>query len=94
MSLLNYKIINDIDILKDIIDENNIIIMNWSSSNNYAYLNNNEIVVNRLNINIINSLDKLYILEIGDTPISKQIKTPILKYEDEDKLIFNFIKQS
>lgn len=91
MGLINYKIINDLDIIKEHITNNNIIIMNWSSSINYCYKNNNEIVVNKYNTNIINNLDKDYILLVGDTGISNKIKKPIYKYEHEELVIFNYL---
>ena len=91
MGLINYKIINDLDIIKDHVTDNNIIIMNWSSSINYCYKNNDEIVVNKYNTNIINNLDKDYILLVGDTGISNKIKKPIYKYEHEDLVIFNYL---
>lgn len=94
MGLLNYKIITDIDILKKHLNEDNIIIMNWSSSINYCYLNCNEIVINRFNKNIINHLDKKYILTCGDTETHLKSNIPIYNYEDTDKLIFNFLKES
>lgn len=91
MGLINYKIINDLDIIKKHVTNDNIIIMNWSSSINYCYKNNNEIVVNRYNTNIINSLDKKYILTIGDADISNKIKKPIYKYEFDELVIFNYL---
>lgn len=91
MGLINYKIINDLDIIKKHVTDDNVIIMNWSSSINYCYKNNNEIVVNKYNTNIINSLDKKYILTIGDTDISNKIKKPIYKYEFDEKVIFNYL---
>ena len=91
MGLINYKIINDLDIIKKHVTDDNIVIMNWSSSINYCYKNNNEIVVNKYNTNIINSLDKKYILTIGDTDISNKIKKPIYKYEFDEKVIFNYL---
>ena len=91
MGLINYKIINDLDIIKKHVTDDNIVIMNWSSSINYCYKNNNEMVVNKYNTNIINSLDKKYILTIGDTDISNKIKKPIYKYEFDEKVIFNYL---
>ena len=91
MGLINYKIINDLDIIKKHVTDDNIVIMNWSSSINYCYKNNNEMVVNKYNTNIINSLDKKYILTIGDTDISNKIKKPIYKYEHEELVIFNYL---
>lgn len=91
MGLINYKIINDLDIIKKHVTDDNVIIMNWSSSINYCYKNNNEIVVNKYNTNIINNLDKKYILTIGDTDISNKIKKPIYKYEFDEKVIFNYL---
>ncbi len=94
MGLLNYKIITDIDLLKEHINNENIIIMNWSSSINYCYLNCNEIVINRYNKNIINSLDKKYILTCGDTEINLTSKIPIYNYENNELVIFNFLEES
>lgn len=91
MGLINYKIINDLDIIEKHVTEDNIIIMNWSSSINYCYKNNGEIVVNKYNTNIINSLDKDYILLVGDTNLSNKIKKPIYKYEHEELVIFNYL---
>lgn len=91
MGLLNFKIKNDLDYIKNYLNEENIIIMNWSSSINYAYINNGEIVINKFNDKIINSLDKKYILLIGDTEITNKIKIPIYRYENEDNVLFNFI---
>ena len=89
IGLLNYKIIRDIDIIKNIIDENNIIISNWSSSITYTYFNGKELLTYPLNINIINTLNKKYIIAIGDQELSKRIKLPIYKMEEQDKVIFN-----
>lgn len=91
IGVLDYKIINDLDLAKKLINEDNILIFNWSSSINYAYLNGKEIVVNPYNTNIINSLNKKYILLIGDTPISSKIKAPIYEYEYHDNVIFNVL---
>lgn len=91
MGLLNYKITTDLDYIKKELNEDNIIIMNWSSSINYAYINNNEIIVNKLNVEIINSLNKKYILLCGDTEVSNKIKTPIYTYEYGSNVLFNFI---
>lgn len=94
MGLLSYKIINDIDILKNHLKEDNLIIMNWSSSINYCYINHNEIVVNRLNEKIINNLNKNYILMCGDLEIKLKTKTPVFYYENNQFVIFNFLKES
>lgn len=94
MGLLNYKIITDVDILKTHLNEDNLIIMNWSSSTNYCYLNNGEVVINRFNQNIINNLDKKYIITIGDEEIHFNTKTPVYNYEDRENVIFNFLKES
>ena len=91
MGLINYKIINDLDIIKKHVTDNNIIIMNWSSSINYCFKLDNNIVVNKYNTNVINNLDKDYILTIGDTFISNKIKKPIYKYEHEELVIFNYL---
>lgn len=89
IGILDYKIIHDIDLIKYMINEENIVICNWSSTITYSYLNNSEIITNPLNINIINNLDKKYILIIGDEPLSKNINKPIYKMENSDKVIFN-----
>lgn len=94
MGLLNYKIINDIDILKNHLNDDNIIVMNWSSSTNYCYINNNEIVINKFNEKIINNLNKNYILMCGDTNTIIRTNIPVYYYEDKDNNIFNFIKES
>lgn len=65
--------------------------MNWSSSTNYAYLNNKEVIVEPLNINIINRLDKKYIMLAGDEEISSKIKIPIYNFEYKDQVIFNYL---
>lgn len=91
IGLVNYKIINDLDILKSHLNEDNIIIMNWSSSSNYAYINNNEIICHPFNLNIVNKLNKKYILLSGDTGVSDKIKLPIYHYEHDDYVIFNYI---
>ena len=91
LGLINYKVINDLDIINKIIDEDNIIVMNWSSTMNYAYKLENQINIYPLNINIINTLKKKYILLVGDTDISSRIKIPIYKPEYEELVIFNYI---
>ncbi len=91
IGILDYKIINDLDLAKQLINTENIVIFNWTSSINYAYLNGKEIVVNPYNTNVINSLNKKYILLIGDTPISQNIKKPIYEYEYHDNVIFNVL---
>lgn len=63
--------------------------MNWSSSINYAYINNNEIVIYPFNTNVINSLNKKYILLVGDTPISKRITVPVYDMEFKENVIYN-----
>lgn len=94
MGLLSYKIINDLDIIKNHLNEENIIIMNWSSSINYCYINNNEIVINPFNEKIISRLNKNYILTCGDAEISLKTRTPIYSYENKENVIFNFLKES
>lgn len=94
MGLLNYKIITDAEILKHHLNEKNLIIMNWSSSINYCYLNCKEVVINKFNNRIINSLDKKYILTCGDTETHIKTEIPIFNYEDSDKVIFNFLEES
>lgn len=89
LGLIDYEITSDLEFIKNIINDENIIIMNWSSSINYAYINNNEICIYPFNANIINTLDKKYILLVGDTNISKRIKIPIYDMEYKDKVIYN-----
>lgn len=89
IGILDYKIIHDIDLIKYMINDENIVICNWSSTITYSYLNNSEIITNLLNINVINNLDKRYVLIIGDEPLSKSINKPIYKMEHSDKVIFN-----
>ncbi len=94
MGLLNYKIITDIDLAKNILNNDNIIIFNWYSSINYCYINNQEIVINRYNSNIIESLNKKYILLIGDYPLNNKFKIPIYYFEDKNNILFNLIEES
>ncbi len=94
MGLLNYKIVNDIDIIKHKLTNDNLIIMNWNSSLNYCYVNNNEVVVSRYNPRIINQLNKKYALTCGDEQYNYSIETPIFDYENKKLLIFNFIEES
>lgn len=89
LGILDYEIINDLDLIKNIVNEENIIVMNWSSSINYAYINNNEIVIYPFNTNVINSLNKKYILLVGDTPISKRITVPVYDMEFKENVIYN-----
>lgn len=89
LGLLDYEITSDLEFIKNIINDENIIVMNWSSSINYAYINNNEICIYPFNANIINTLDKKYILLVGDTNISKRIKIPVYDMEYKDKVIYN-----
>ncbi len=91
MGLVNYKIIDDIALVKSKLTDDNIIILNWSSSCNYVYLNNQEIICTPLNINIVNRLPKKYILLAGDTPVSNRLSLPIYHYEESDKVIFNYM---
>lgn len=91
MGLISYQIISDLDIIKKHLNNENIIIMNWTSSISYAYLNNNDIVCCPLNINIINRLDKQYIMLVGDTKISEKIKIPIYQFEYGENVIFNYL---
>ena len=91
VGLVDYKMISDIDLIKDKLTEDNIVVLNWSSSMNYVYLLGREIVVEPLNTNIINRLDKKYIMLAGDTPISSKIKIPIYNFEYGDNVIFNYI---
>lgn len=91
IGVLDYKIITDIDLAKVKLNDDNIIIFNWSSSTKYAYLNNKEIIINPFNTNIINSLNKKYILLLGDTPISSRITKPVYEYEYHEKVIFNVL---
>lgn len=94
MGLLNYKIISDIDIVKNHLNEENLIIMNWSSSIHYCYINNHEIVINNFNAKIIDNLKKKYVLICGDYPLDLQLKTPIYYYEDRNNMLFSFLEES
>lgn len=94
MGLLNYKIITDIDIIKKYLNEDNIVVMNWSSSLNYCYLNNKDIVINKFNTNIINNLNKKYILLCGDTPINYKLNKKVYSFENESNIIFNYLEKS
>lgn len=94
MGLLNYKIISDIDIVKSHLNDENIIIMNWSSSIHYCYINNHEIVINKFNSKIIDNLKKKYVLICGDYPLDLKIKTPIFYYEDKSNILFSFLEES
>lgn len=79
---------NDLSIIESIINENNIVILSWSSGINYCYLNNNEIVVNKFNSKVINNLEKKYIIYIGDTDITDELNKPIYKYENNITYLF------
>lgn len=94
MGLLNYKIISDIDIVKNHLTDENVIIMNWSSSIHYCYINNNEIVINNFNAKIIDKLKKKYVLICGDYPLDLELKTPIYYYEDRSNMLFSFLEES
>lgn len=91
IGLLNYKIINDLDLIKNELNNENIILLNWSSSINYCYLLNGNIRVYPFNSKIINNLKRKYILAIGDTLIPNNIKIPVYQYEDENLILFNII---
>lgn len=79
---------NDLNIIESIINENNIIILSWSSGIYYCYLNDNNIVLNKYNSKIINSLDKTYIVYIGDTDIPDKLNKPMYKYENNITYLF------
>lgn len=89
--LLNYKIINDLYFIKNIINEDNIVISNWSSSITYSYLENQEIKTYIYNQKRINLLDKKYIILIGDTQISNKFNKPIYRLENKKNVIFDCI---
>lgn len=93
IGILDYRIRNDVDIVKNHLNEDNIIIFNWSSSTNYCYLNKNEVIVCPLNVKVLNQLEKKYALLAGDMDLPKNIKIPVYHYENEFHTIFNFIKQ-
>jgi hypothetical protein len=82
IGLLNYKIINDIDIIKEELNKDNIIIMSWNSSINYCYLDNENIIVNKYNNKIINNLNKKYIILIGDNILKDKFNKPVYTYEN------------
>lgn len=88
IGLLNYRIKSDIDVIKDVLNEDNIILLSWTSGIYYCYKNNNEIVVNKYNNKVINNLRKKYIINIGDTEVSDNFNKPIYKYEDNINFIF------
>ena len=88
IGLLNYRIINDVSIVKDLLNDDNIILFSWTSGIYYCYLNNNEIVVNKYNNKVINNLKKKYIINIGDTEVNDKFNKPIYKYEDNINFIF------
>lgn len=94
MGLLDYRIITDIDIVKKYLNEENIIIMNWSSSTNYCYKNNDEIIISKFNLNVINKLNKKYILLCGDVPLIYRFNKKTYKFEDEMNVIFNYLEKS
>lgn len=88
IGLLNYRIINDVSIVKDLLNDDNIILFSWTSGIYYCYLNNNDIVVNKYNNKVINNLKKKYIINIGDTEVNDKFNKPIYKYEDNINFIF------
>ena len=88
IGLLNYRITNDVSIVKDLLNDDNIILFSWTSGIYYCYLNNNEIVVNKYNNKVINNLKKKYIINIGDTEVNDKFNKPIYKYEDNINFIF------
>ena len=83
--LLNYKIINDLYFIKNIINEDNIVISNWSSSITYSYLENQEIKTYIYNQKRINLLDKKY--EDGDIKKYDEIAKNIKNIEGADEKI-------
>lgn len=93
LSITNYKLLSDIDIMSPYVSDDNIVVSSWSSSTTYAYKNNTDIVVNKFNTKIINSLDKKYILLVGDTPLTNKVNKKVLTSEYEELLIFNYIKE-
>lgn len=88
IGLLNYHITDDVSIVKDIIEDDNIILFSWTSGIYYCYKNDKEIVVNRYNNKVINSLKKKYIINIGDSEVNDTFNKPIYKYEDNINFIF------
>lgn len=91
MGLSNYQIKSDVDIIKSKLNDNNIFLFNWSSSCNYAYINNKEIVINKINTKVINNMNKTYIISVGDEYLSSDIKIPLYKSEYEELTIFNYL---
>ena len=92
IGILDYKILNDLYFIKNIINNENIIVSNWSSSITYTYINNNELVTNLFNRKIINKLNKKYLILIGDTIITNNINKPIYNLENKELVIFNCLK--
>ncbi len=88
IGLLNYHITDDVSIVSDIIEDDNIILFAWTSGIYYCYKNDKEIVVNRYNNKVINSLKKKYIINIGDSEVNDTFNKPIYKYEDNINFIF------
>lgn len=88
IGLLNYRITDDVSIVSDIIEDDNIILFSWTSGIYYCYKNDKEIVVNRYNNKVINSLKKKYIINIGDSEVNDTFNKPIYKYEDNINFIF------
>lgn len=88
IGLLNYHITDDVSIVSDIIEDDNIILFSWTSGIYYCYKNDKEIVVNKYNNKVINSLKKKYIINIGDTEVNDTFNKPIYKYEDNINFIF------
>ncbi len=91
IGIMDYKIVNDLDIVKNYLTNDNIIVFNWSSSTNYATILNNQIVVEPFNQDKINNSHKKYILLVGDTPLASKINIPQYRFEYYENLIFNFI---
>lgn len=88
IGLLNYHITDDVSIVSDIIEDDNIILFSWTSGIYYCYKNDKEIVVNKYNNKVINSLKKKYIINIGDSEVNDTFNKPIYKYEDNINFIF------
>lgn len=93
IGIMDYKIVNDLDIVKDKLNKDNIIVFNWSSSVNYAMILDEQIIVNTFNLRDINRSNKKYMLLVGDTDITNNIRIPQYKFEYYENVIFNFIEK-
>lgn len=91
IGIMDYKMITDLDLVKNQLNSNNIIVFNWSSSINYCTLEDDNIYINTFNLRDINRSNKKYLLLVGDTPITSNIRIPQYRFEFYENVIFNFI---